>query len=93
MKVIYTGASSLAFHSAPSAKNYVFFPGVALEVAPEDEQFFRNKSSNPGNPWRVEGVEEVVAKSAADTIVDAVDSVATRLGGGLGTKKKVGGKK
>jgi hypothetical protein len=79
MNIIYTGPGSLAYHSAPSAFNYVFFSGVAQEVKKKDEEFFETMAANSNNPWRVEGAVEVVVKNAADTMVDAVDAVVTKL--------------
>ncbi len=86
MKVEYTGGGSLAYRSAPSGFPYVFFSGVPQDVKPEDEQFFKNKASNPANPWKIEGFVEAVTRTAADTVVDAVDKVAGKLAG-KGKKK------
>lgn len=86
MKVVYTGGSSLAYRSAPSRTPYVFFPGVPQAVKPEDEQFFRNKSANPANPWQIEGMVEAVTKTTADAVVDVVEKVTGKLAG-KGKKK------
>lgn len=80
MKVIYKGGSDLRYNSAPSGFSYVFSPGVAQEVKPEDEQFFRNKSAPPGSPWRVEDIAEVTAKKVTGAVVDAADKVVEKLG-------------
>ncbi len=80
MKVIYSGPNPLSFHSAPSGTPYPFFPGVALAVKPADEEYFKEKTRpHQGNPWRIEGTAEVITKTAADTLVDAVENV-TKFG-------------
>ncbi len=59
MKVKFRGGSPHRYSSAPSGRDYRFFPGVAITVEPQDEEFFK------GNPdsWEIEGVVETISKT------------------------------
>lgn len=64
MNVIFRGGSPHRYSSAPSGRDYRFFPGVPLTVESQDEEFFK------GNPdsWEIEHAAETIAKAVVKTV-------------------------
>ena len=90
MEVKYHGGHPHGYHSAPSGFEYIFQPGVAQKVKPEDEEFFQHMARAPGSHWEVVGMDMGTAaetqKTEPEVAAEPVEEKKTVM-------KKYGGKR